>query len=72
SVDKRFQFLREIVQAVRQTVGHDFLFGIRLSAVDFNYLPVNFRWPVVFPLRHYFMGNGLKETLYYGQELAKL
>lgn len=72
SVDKRFQFLREIVQAVRQMVGNDFLFGIRLSAVDFNYLPVNVRWPVVLPLRHYFIGNGLKETLYYGQELEKL
>lgn len=72
SVEKRFQFLREVVQAVRRTVGTDFLLGIRLSAVDFNYLPVNVRWPVVFPLRHYFMGNGLKETLYYGQELAKL
>ncbi len=72
SVENRFQFLREIVEAVRRTVGHDFLFGIRLSAVDFNYLPMNVRWPVVFPLRHYFMGNGLKETLYYGRELAKL
>ena len=72
SVEKRFQFLREIVEAVRNSVGNDFLFGIRLSAVDFNYLPVNIRWPIVFPLRHYFIGNGLKETLYYGQELAKL
>lgn len=71
SVEKRFQFLREIVQAVRRTVGNDFLFGIRLSAVDFNYMPVNVRWPVVFPLKHYFIGNTLKETLYYGQELEK-
>jgi 2,4-dienoyl-CoA reductase-like NADH-dependent reductase (Old Yellow Enzyme family) len=72
SVEKRFQFLREVVQAVRRTVGDDFLFGVRLSAVDFNYLPVNLRWPVVFPLRHYFMGNGLKETLSYGRDLARL
>ena len=71
-MEKRFQFLREIVQAVRRTVGNDFLFGIRRSAVDFNYMPVNIRWPVVFPLRHYFIGNTLKETLYYGQELEKL
>jgi len=71
--EKRFLFLREIVQAVRQAVGKEFLLGIRLSAVDFNYLPWgNIRWPVVFPLPHYFIGNGLDETIYYGQELKKL
>jgi 2,4-dienoyl-CoA reductase-like NADH-dependent reductase (Old Yellow Enzyme family) len=71
-VEKRFQFLREIVLAVRKAVGSDFLFGIRLSAVDFDYLPVNVRWPVVFPLRHYFIGNSLEETLHYGKELPRL
>jgi 2,4-dienoyl-CoA reductase-like NADH-dependent reductase (Old Yellow Enzyme family)/pimeloyl-ACP methyl ester carboxylesterase len=70
--EKRFQFLREIVEAVRKTVGKDFLLGIRLSAVDFNYLPLNIRWPVGRSWRHYFTGNGLKETLYYGQELKNL
>ena len=72
SVAKRCQFLREIVTAVRREVGADFLFGVRLSAVDFNALPVNLRWPVVFPLRHYFVGNGLRETLAYGRELKAL
>jgi 2,4-dienoyl-CoA reductase-like NADH-dependent reductase (Old Yellow Enzyme family) len=72
SVEKRFRFLQEIVKAVRQTVGSDFLFGIRLSAVDYNYLPVNLRLPVVFPLQHYLMGNGLEETIFYAKELEKL
>ncbi|MBV9183647.1 MAG: hypothetical protein JO356_20265, partial [Acidobacteria bacterium] len=59
SADQRFQLLREIVTRVRAIVGEDFLFGIRLSAEDYNYLPVNLRLPVVFPLRHYFFGNRL-------------
>jgi len=72
SVENRFRFLREVIEAVRQAVGHDYLVGVRMSAVDFNYLPVNLRLPVVFPLRHYFIGNTLTETLGYGQQLAKL
>lgn len=72
STENRFRLLREVVTRVREKVGQDFIFGIRLSAVDFNYLPLNVRLPVVFPLRHYFMGNGLKETLYYGQELERM
>jgi 2,4-dienoyl-CoA reductase-like NADH-dependent reductase (Old Yellow Enzyme family) len=72
STRNRFRLLREVVERVREAVGPDFIFGIRLSAVDFNYLPLNIRLPVVFPLRHYFMGNGLRETLHYGQELERL
>jgi 2,4-dienoyl-CoA reductase-like NADH-dependent reductase (Old Yellow Enzyme family) len=72
TAEKRFRFLREIVEAVRKKVGDDYLCGVRLSAVDYNYLPLNIRWPIVFPLRHYFMGNGLKETIDYGRQLEKL
>ena len=72
SVDKRFRLLREVVEAVRKAVGMDYLVGVRLAAVDNNYLPVNVRLPVVFPLRHHFIGNTLTETLGYGRELAKL
>lgn len=72
SVEKRFQLLEDIVTAIRATVGRDFLFGVRLSAEDFNYLPLDLRLPLVFPLGHYFRGNGLPETLYYGQRLAAL
>jgi 2,4-dienoyl-CoA reductase (NADPH2) len=72
SREKRFQFLREIVQAVRKSVGDDFLLGIRLSAVDTNYLPVDLRLPIVFPLRHYFIGNDLEDTLWFAGELVAL
>lgn len=72
SVARRFQFLREIVEAARRAVGADFLFGVRLSAMDYNYLPVNIRLPVVWPLRDYWLGNTLDETIYYGEELARL
>jgi 2,4-dienoyl-CoA reductase (NADPH2) len=72
STDKRFRFLESIVRAVRQQVGGDFLFGIRLSAKDYNYLPLNLRWPPVRPLRHYFIGNDLGETLDYGRRLEQL
>lgn len=72
SVEKRFRLLKEIVEAVRRAVGDDYLVGVRMAAVDFNRLPVNIRLPVVFPLRHYFQGNGLDETLHYGRELKKL
>lgn len=72
SVENRFRLLREIVLRVREAVGADFLFGVRLSAVDYNFLPLNIRLPIVFPLRHYFMGNTLNETLYYASELERL
>lgn len=72
SVDKRFQLLREVVIAVRETVGRGFLFGVRLSAVDYNYLPLNLRWPPVWPPRDYFVGNTLETTLRYGRWLADL
>jgi len=72
SVDKRFLFLERIIRAARKEAGRDFLLGVRLSAKDYNYLPVNIRFPVVFPLRHFFIGNTLKETLHYGEKLKSL
>jgi 2,4-dienoyl-CoA reductase-like NADH-dependent reductase (Old Yellow Enzyme family) len=72
SVDNRFRLLREIVVAVRRAVGADYLLGVRLSAIDGNSTPVNLRWPPVWPLRHFWRGNGLAETLHYGSELKKL
>lgn len=72
SVERRFRLLREICHAVRREAGADFLFGVRLSAVDNSWRPLNLRWPVVFPLRHYVQGNGLAETLHYGRELKAL
>ena len=72
SVDGRCTLLAEVVQAIRGEVGRDYLFGIRLSAADFNYLPLNLRLPLSLPLGQYFRGNGLPETLHYGRRLAEL
>jgi 2,4-dienoyl-CoA reductase (NADPH2) len=72
SVEKRFQLLREVVLRVRKAVGPDFLFGIRLSAEDHNYLPVNLRFPPVWPLRDYYFGNTLERNLDYARELERL
>jgi len=72
SIDRRFRLLHDIVEAVRQEIGLEFLFGVRLSAKDFNYLPVNVRLPPVWPLRHYFVGNDLRETTVYARRLEAL
>jgi len=73
SVDKRFRLLREVINAVRGEVGDDYIVGVRISAEDFNHLPLfNVRWPIVFPWRHHWRGSTLKETLHYAQELEKL
>ncbi|MGB3078341.1 MAG: NADH:flavin oxidoreductase [Saprospiraceae bacterium] len=72
SIDKRFQILEEIVLAVKKKVGEDFPIGIRLSAADYNYLPLNIRLPITFPLKHWYFGNTIKENLYYAQKLKAL
>jgi 2,4-dienoyl-CoA reductase (NADPH2) len=72
SAKRRFRFLEEIVTAIRAEVGRDFLFGVRLSARDFNSLPVNLRWPIATPLRSWWFGNDLPETLAYGKRLRDL
>src|ERR1700691_5760487 len=50
SVIKRFRLLHDVIVAARKAVGQDYLLGVRMSAVDRNYLPINIRLPVVFPL----------------------
>jgi 2,4-dienoyl-CoA reductase-like NADH-dependent reductase (Old Yellow Enzyme family) len=73
SVENRFRLLKEVVSAVREAVGRDYLFGVRLSAADYNYLPLpNLRWPPVWPPRDYFFGNTLDTTLRYGEWLVDL
>jgi 2,4-dienoyl-CoA reductase-like NADH-dependent reductase (Old Yellow Enzyme family) len=73
SVENRFRLLKEVVSAVRAEVGQDYLLGVRLSAADYNYLPLpNLRWPPVWPPRDYFCGNRLDTTLRYGEWLADL
>ncbi len=71
SVERRFKFLEDIVRSVRARLGRSFLFGIRLSAKDFNYLPFNLRWPLL-PLRDCFIGNDLPQTTYYARRLEEL
>lgn len=68
SRENRFKFCEEVVKKVRARVGSDYLFGIRLAAEDYNHLPVNIR----LPLLSYFVGNRLKDTLYYARRLKEL
>jgi 2,4-dienoyl-CoA reductase (NADPH2) len=72
SLAGRARLLREVVGAVRAAVGADFLLGVRLSARDHNFLPVNLRLPPVWPLRHWIMGNGLAESLSIARDLEAL
>jgi hypothetical protein len=69
---ERASAAEEVVTAVRAEVGDDHLLGVRLSAADFNCLPLNLRWPPVWPPRDYFCGNTLDTTLRYGEWLADL
>ena len=71
SVEKRFRLLKEVVAAVRDAVGQDFLFGVRLSAADYNYLPINVRLPFAWPWTERFRGNTLRTNLQYGAWLKE-
>jgi 2,4-dienoyl-CoA reductase (NADPH2) len=72
SVDKRFRLLEEIVRLARKKVGEDFPIGVRLSAADCNYAPVNLRLPLRLPLKDFFLGNTIKENLHYARKLKML
>ena len=70
---KRFLFLRRIVEGIRERVGNDFLFGVKMSTRDCNYLPwVSFRLPPVWNLKHQFLGNTETETMQFARELDSL
>lgn len=72
SKDNRFRLLEEIVVASRKKVGEEFPIGIRLSAADYNYLPLNVRLPVRFPLKDWLFGNSIEENLYFAKKLKAL
>ena len=57
SFAKRFQLAKEIITEARKQVGPNFILGVRISGHDTNYLPVNLRLPVRWPLRDYIHGN---------------
>jgi len=73
--DRRFQFLQEIVEEVRRSVGPNFLVGVRLSGADYNckpFLLALFRLPWPFLSRERRMGNDLPRMLDYAKRLEKL
>jgi len=72
SVEKRFQFLREVITEVRRQAGDDFLVGVRISAKDTNWLPLNLRWPIGWRLRQFLRGNSLGTYLTYARWLKDL
>jgi 2,4-dienoyl-CoA reductase-like NADH-dependent reductase (Old Yellow Enzyme family) len=74
SLDKRFKLLEDIVKAVREAVGAGFLFGVRLSAKDFNNSPLSMRFPLTWPPPpwHAWIGNDLAETTHYARKLEAL
>jgi 2,4-dienoyl-CoA reductase-like NADH-dependent reductase (Old Yellow Enzyme family) len=74
SVDARFKLLEDIVTAVRKAVGPEFLFGVRLSAKDFNNSPVSVRFPLTWPPPPWraWIGNDLAETIHYARKLEAL
>jgi 2,4-dienoyl-CoA reductase (NADPH2) len=72
SRENRFQLLEDIILAARHQVGNDFPIGIRMSAADYNYQPLNIRLPLRFPLKHWYFGNTIEDNLYYADRLKKL
>jgi 2,4-dienoyl-CoA reductase-like NADH-dependent reductase (Old Yellow Enzyme family) len=75
SADKRFHFLERTVQAVRDRVGPDYLLGIRLSAADYNYSPLQlsvFRFPWTVRWKEHWMGNDVGQMLEYAKRLREL
>lgn len=72
SADNRFRLLEEIVKAARKKVGDDFPIGIRLSAADYNYQPLNLRLPPRWPLKQWYFGNTIEDNLYFATKLKAL
>jgi 2,4-dienoyl-CoA reductase (NADPH2) len=75
NADNRFRFLHRIVEAVRNRVGRDYLFGIRLSAADYNYSPLQLsllRTPSILGSKERWRGNDLAQMLDYAKRLRDL
>jgi 2,4-dienoyl-CoA reductase-like NADH-dependent reductase (Old Yellow Enzyme family) len=65
--DRRFEFLRQIIAAVRGRIGSDFLLGIRLSGEDLMAKPLALALLRI-PWRS---GNGLAQMLDYADRLKR-
>ena len=75
SADRRFHFLERVVTTVRERIGPDFLFGVRLSDGDYNFSPLQFaigRLPSMFLSRERWMGNDMTQMIEYAKRLQKL
>jgi 2,4-dienoyl-CoA reductase-like NADH-dependent reductase (Old Yellow Enzyme family) len=75
SPDHRFRFLQTIVESIRDRIGPDFLFGVRLSAADFNYSPpilslLRLPWPPA--SRERWTGNDEQQMVEYAKRLRTL
>lgn len=72
SAQGRLKLLLEIVAAVREKIGADFLLGVRLSATDQSQLPYPAaiaRWPMTFAPG--MRGNDVDQMIEYGQALRR-
>lgn len=75
NIDKRFHLLQRIVEAVRARVGRDYLFGIRLSAADYNHSPLLLsllRFPSILLSKERWNGNDITQMLDYAKRLREL
>ena len=75
NADNRFRLLQRVVEAVRDRVGRGYLFGIRLSAADFNHSPLQLsllRFPSILRSREAWVGNDTPQMLAYAKRLRDL
>ncbi len=75
NADNRFRLLQKIVEAVRARVGSDYLFGIRLSAADYNHSPLLLsllRFPSILLSKERWIGNDMTQMLDYAKRLRAL
>ena len=73
--DRRFRLLGRVVEAIRGRVAGGYLVGIRLSAADFNYSPLQLSllrlpWPP--GSRERWLGNDMGQMLDYAKRLRDL
>ena len=73
--DRRFLFLKKIIEAIRAKLGRDYLLGVRLSGADYNWSPpllvlLRTPWPPL-SIETYF-GNEQAQMIDYANRLQEL